>query len=479
MPRIFKYFEDDPDRGLKCVAGEMLNLEYGKRMWRCENWIETKHKPYPRIKMDTCKVVPNLTIGFIYISSGSLDKFQQTITNIINKMVEDKMKSHKNIKLYENSSAYCSIEIPTNLSRVFVDINKIRNTNSFQWVILRFPQDYIITTSISHLSTIIYDADNICKWEHDTIYFDGIKSNDLRLFDSINATYLEKCVRWSTYIEKYPLDIIKRIFITNHTYSMVDIHEWYLSNRFTDTVNNNLVSEIRSILVLSWNDAKKFNIYSPMAMIPSVDTRYGYKLDYPTNDMQDVLHNEIKYDDEIRYNICACCGFQLYEDIYGIPVEYMKGQTILKKFEHNKIEYSTLQYGNDTPNTILLICVSCMHRTHRYRVRTNDINISIFRIKHPMTFKNFTKSLYGHLNTDLIKLIRRADTIDTFYDHKPIHIISYKNDKCLCVKSENSYDVMNLYTIIKNILKQTTESGGEFRLYIQNMYRLTNRIQKI
>lgn len=450
MVRLFKHDSKhkDPAYSLKCIAGEMLNLEYGKRLWRCDEYIGSD-KPYPRVKLDTCYVIPNLSMGFIYMPADEINSFPEKIRSII----EDMDTNTKMTKLIENVSAYCAIESEVSIVRDFIigDIgSKNRTTKSrFCWYIMEFPKDLngMNGNLMTRMASIIYDKKNICVWKHDAIYYNNITVDDLQIFNL--RKYRVNTVEHMEDLKLYNRNIsLAKYGIINHLIRKKCIK--YVCDYFRSTYQycSNVFKNI-SVLELPWDDIKKFNIINQMVS-KSINTRSGYTLYkdqtpptpleyYSPSDQEEI-------NEEMLYNTCASCGLQLYGNIYCVSTLKQK-QHILCTV-NDKI-YSIPNSNQMNSNNYTLICTACMYWVGS---TWNYMQEDVFRTIHPKTLKDAIKPLKNKLGEyyDLIKFIDSAK--DIVYNNSMTVFINDKSS-CIHIITKTPSDILNYYDTIYDYIK--------------------------
>ena len=484
MVRIFKFYEESPSYSLKCIAGEMLNLEYGKRIWKCDKMVKDQ-KPYPRIKLDTCYIVPNINVGFLYVPKDLLNKFSVQIIPILSQM-EKEMGNQLANKMFIQMSAYCSIEAPVRITRTFVTDKNVKTTHfEFQWVLLEFPYDiYNRYGNSSYISTIVYDRDNICTWEHDVVFFKQITRNDLMLLSDNTIIKLPelKLMEGLKYenIKVLSPTLAKETFIGHLKYiALVKFytdHEgryrMYSSTTYSLMRKNHAKLQHANILELNWDDVNKFNVYSPMAQLPSIDTRFGYRLslDRRLNSCTVQVPDD-KYDKKIRYNTCALCGLQLCDIIYGVPLERLiNNYSIITRNTLDKkvsVDVFTNAGSEKLDNAISLMCTRCIYISYNVNRAYDGI---LFKIKHPMTLNEMLKkhkSKFGE-SLELIKSVSNAELL-TFSDIHDCIIMNIGKDKVIYYQMVNERDIVRCFMAITATVKETENEGGKCTIYIQKI----------
>lgn len=433
MVRIFKYREDDPEYGIRCIAGEMLNLEYGRRMWRCDKFIKGQHKTYPIVKLDTCKVVPTLIEGYLYMPTYYYDIIASKIESIIEEM-ELMVPYKKVVKVFHNNSAYCSIESTTTITRSIQPENDgcISNfASNFIWYVCDFPIGFSAKhiNPISYMSTIVLDRDNICKWSNDAKFYRGITLDDIRIpfCDAPSEYQIPGNLPLSlTYIpcQNQPLNVLKRICISNIAF----VHSLHATNfecacpregidrmtRESRPYTNSSFTNKMTVVEIKWEDVKKLDIFSPLAIEPSIDTRGGSDCDIDNLYASEgaLIQNIPRYDDNIRYNVCCCCGLQLYDDIYIVQLKTYPCDLLNRcKVGDNKITKIRI-YFDRYVSKYVLVCVGCLSYKNNHK-HYGNVHGVIFRAKHPCTFEDFIKPLSNRLGsfTKLLYAIHNSNEI--------------------------------------------------------------------
>jgi hypothetical protein len=477
MVRIFKPTKD-VDYVWKCIAGEMLNLECGKRIWRCDKKIGGTPKPYPKIKLDTCSVIPNLNIGFIYIPTKYIDTFEEKITPYLNEMSDDS----RPIKMFINMSAYCSIEAPVKIQRMFYS-NKMHpkiSTDHFQWILSSFPGGIINGYGkSSFISSIICDLDNLCLWEHDVIFFKQISFEDLKLFTDNNIIKLTD----SKYMSEYALSdmfndnfqLIKLLmlhyFVRINTIKILEKNAGIGRGRrcYGPEVFQPVYNTMRKVqfLKMSWENAKKFVIYCPVAQKPIIDTRRGCEINSIFGMESNVVNiPEESYVDEIRNNTCITCGLQLYGTIYGIPLAILhQFNTLYRKYPNMTLgRRKFIKPTTDVTNMIALMCMPCIYSggINKY----TNVKGRIYQIDHPASFKKYLKLVKPKLGNiiPLIKSIRNATTIQK---DNAIIIIKTEDTTSLYCLLKNSQEMMGYYDEIKKQIDLNKGKKDSLILYVQ------------
>lgn len=480
MVRIFKFDKDHPSYALKCIAGEMLNLEHGKRIWKCDKKLEDP-KPYPRIKLDTCYIIPNLNIGFLYVPRDLIETFHERIAPVLKEMEEKMTEYQLATKMFIQMSAYCSIETPIQVKRIFVKKTQAKvSTTEFQWVLMEFPGD--IDNSFgrsSYISSIIYDRDNVCAWEHDVIFFKQVVFDDLMLLANNNVVKLPNIKYLGGYhtFKNNKSNILLKMFMIGYFryITLVNIIKIpTLKYRLTSMLNDLMLPEYNAlkntnIVELQWDDVKKFNVYSPMAIEPAIDTRYGYQLSLHTTPYDCFVRiPDERYNNDIRYNACVFCGLQLHDTIYGIPANSLTTcNVITRKLPDKKLTVGCFRKmaGEKLDDTISLICVRCMYISCDEYSGFKD---TLFKIQHPMSFRKMIKaneSKFGK-TLELIKKINKSTSM-TIETDQELLVINNDQDKAIYIDTENDKDIMKCYGRLTEIIDNSKKEGGECILYIQ------------
>lgn len=153
---------------LRCIAGEMLNLEAGKTLF--ELGVETdKSRSYPIIKNKYCKLIPMLNMGVIYTTLTPQILVIKLI-DVINQM--EPVGHMADSLLYTNSNLFCAshvtnLSIGTNTStrtkRTITSSSSITQylkKSRFTWKIMDITKMYDITDKALIVSSIVYDTTN-------------------------------------------------------------------------------------------------------------------------------------------------------------------------------------------------------------------------------------------------------------------------------------------------------------------------------
>ena len=209
--RIFK----NTETSYKDIAGEMINIEAGQRLYKNGKKIpEKKQRPYPKIKKDNCTVFPKLNCGFIYVPSNTI--FSNFCDKILEQLELMEPESHmsEHSVLNMGTSVFCEVVV-NNLTRATSNLpmaqkaamkrRMLNNSNEltlrqslehtrFVWNVIKsdlFGADKS-ENSLKLLSTIIYDPSDTLIYKNNTFMLKSITFECFKNIKDCMIVYKDK-----------------------------------------------------------------------------------------------------------------------------------------------------------------------------------------------------------------------------------------------------------------------------------------------
>lgn len=175
--RFFKLEDGESQENMmRCIAGEMINLEAGRKIYEmgvlCENI-----RPYPIIKNKNCKITPLLNLGTVY-TTLDLSMMMGMIADIITDMEPENHLTQS--LLFTGSNLFCATKVSSKIpkstiissrgvylnankrTRILTDVLNMKNLNKcrFLWQFKPIDKLYLDNDVIGRVSSIIYDHNN-------------------------------------------------------------------------------------------------------------------------------------------------------------------------------------------------------------------------------------------------------------------------------------------------------------------------------